>query len=100
MPGMENLAPDRTETSRGLSFDPSFRPLTFSRCATAFSNCFLTWEERRARLSKYCRHADVDTVKPGGTGRPALVISARPAPLPPSKSFMAPWPSALPSPKK
>src|SRR5512142_3235174 len=39
-------------------------------------------------------------VKPGGTGNPALVISARPAPLPPSSSFILPWPSALPPPKK
>src|SRR5579885_1025473 len=39
-------------------------------------------------------------VKPGGTGRPALVISASPAPLPPSTSFILPLPSALPPPKK
>src|SRR6516225_8764047 len=39
-------------------------------------------------------------VKPGGTGRPALVISARPAPLPPRTSFILPLPSALPAPKK
>src|SRR5579872_4950005 len=39
-------------------------------------------------------------VKPGGTGRPALVISARPAPFPPSSSFILPLPSALPPPKK
>src|SRR5580765_1079883 len=39
-------------------------------------------------------------VKPGGTGRAALVISARPAPLPPSSSFILPLPSALPAPKK
>src|SRR5215471_16904511 len=39
-------------------------------------------------------------VKPGGTGTPAFVISARPAPLPPSTSFMFPCPSACPSPKK
>ena len=37
---------------------------------------------------------------PGGTGRPALVISARPAPLPPRSSFILPLPSALPPPKK
>ncbi len=30
-------------------------------------------------------------VKPGGTGKPALVISARPAPLPPSTSFIVPF---------
>ena len=39
-------------------------------------------------------------VKPGGTGRPALVISARPEPLPPSRSFIVRSPSALPPPKK
>src|SRR3954464_9103745 len=39
-------------------------------------------------------------VKPGGTGSPAFVISARPAPLPPRTSFILPSPSALPPPKK
>src|SRR5580692_466830 len=38
-------------------------------------------------------------VKPGGTGRPRLAISARLAPLPPSKSRNPAPPSALPSPK-
>src|SRR6266481_5460723 len=38
-------------------------------------------------------------VKPGGTGRPRLAISARLAPLPPSKSRRPAFPSALPSPK-
>src|SRR6201996_2654295 len=38
-------------------------------------------------------------VKPGGTGRPRLAISARLAPLPPSKSRNPALPSALPSPK-
>src|SRR5260221_6114291 len=36
-------------------------------------------------------------VKPGGTGSPRLPISARLAPLPPSKSRNSAWPSALPS---
>src|SRR5213082_3469679 len=48
----------------------------------------------------YSRHASVWMVKPGGTGSPALVISAKPAPLPPSSSFILPLPSALPAPKK
>src|ERR1700685_3687517 len=39
-------------------------------------------------------------VNPGGTGRPAFVISARPAPLPPRTSFILPLPSALPPPKE
>src|SRR5258708_39662249 len=37
-------------------------------------------------------------VKPGGTGSPRLAISARLAPLPPSKSRSPALPSALPSP--
>src|SRR5271163_3501375 len=37
-------------------------------------------------------------VKPGGTGRPRLAISARLAPLPPNRSRKAALPSALPSP--
>src|SRR5690348_2662800 len=39
-------------------------------------------------------------VKPAGTGKPILVISARPAPLPPRRSRQVPSPSALPAPKK
>src|SRR3979411_136198 len=38
-------------------------------------------------------------VKPGGTGKPRLAISARLAPLPPSRSRISALPSALPSPK-
>src|SRR3954451_4550850 len=37
-------------------------------------------------------------VKPGGTGRPRLAISARLGPLPPSRSRISALPSALPSP--
>src|SRR5258708_20355823 len=48
----------------------------------------------------YSRQASVWIVKPGGTGRPAFVISASPAPLPPRTSFIFPLPSALPPPKK
>src|ERR1700709_1016301 len=36
---------------------------------------------------------------PGGTAKPRLAISARLAPLPPSRSRMLALPSALPSPK-
>src|SRR5207244_6584395 len=34
----------------------------------------------------YARHASVGMVKPAGTGTPSWVISARPTPLPPSRS--------------
>src|ERR1700733_6312114 len=37
-------------------------------------------------------------VKPGGTDRPSLLISARFAPLPPSRTFMSARPSAAPAP--
>ena len=39
-------------------------------------------------------------VNPGGTGNPRLLISARPAPLPPSRFFMSARPSAAPSPNR
>ena len=42
----------------------------------------------------------VEMVKPAGTGKPALVISARFAPLPPSVSRIVRSPSAFPPPKK
>src|SRR5262245_11399202 len=45
-------------------------------------------------------HTSVEIVNPGGTGSPAFVISARPEPLPPSRSFMLRLPSAFPLPKK
>src|ERR1700722_10331583 len=43
-------------------------------------------------------HTEAGSVKPGGTGRPRLAISARLAPLPPSRSRRPALPSALPSP--
>src|SRR4051812_13457283 len=39
-------------------------------------------------------------VKPGGTGRPRLAISARLAPLPPNRSRSPALPSALPPPNE
>src|SRR6476659_7262947 len=39
-------------------------------------------------------------VKPGGTGRPRLLISARLAPLPPSSARIPALPSAVPLPKE
>ena len=100
IPGMENLAPLRTETSSGSSAAPSFLPMSFSRRPVA---CSISRSISGGRLpfrSTKRLQAAVETVKPGGTGRPALVISARPEPLPPSRSFMSLLPSALPPPKK
>ena len=50
--------------------------------------------------AKYALHAAVVIVKPGGTGRPAFVISASPAPFPPRSSRIFALPSALPFAKR
>src|SRR5579883_682652 len=100
MPGMENLAPLRTLTSSGLPASPCFWPCNSSSRVSICRVCSSTSGETLRPRRKYSRHASVERVKPGGTGRPAFVISARPAPLPPSSSFILPFPSALPLPKK
>ena len=100
MPGMENFEPERTETNNGFSGSPNLEPIAFStlrRLAIApshnpFGYCLL--------FLKYSIHASVVIVKPGGTFTPRFVISARPDPLPPRRSFISPLPSALPLPKK
>src|ERR1700682_5199432 len=99
MPGMENFAPERTLTSSGFSPLPSFWPCNSSSLwSTASIWCSTSAETPLVRI--YSRQASVWIVKPGGTGSPALVISARPAPLPPRSSFILPLPSALPPPKE
>ena len=84
MPGIENLAPERTETSSGLSFDPKLRFAVFSSLFRCSSISLSTAGGTLPLVAMYARHASVEIVNPGGTGRPALVISARPEPLPPS----------------
>ena len=87
MPGMENFAPLRTETRSGSEGSPRWRPIWSSTPrrarVTSVANDSGTVESLR-----YARHASVVIVKPGGTGRPSFVISARLAPFPPSRSFM------------
>ena len=96
MPGMENLAPERTDTSSGLSVEPNFAPVTRSSFPT-WASISSSMACGSLRPSVYQRlQASVEMVKPGGTGRPAFVISASPAPLPPSRSFIVRLPSALP----
>ena len=82
---MENFAPDRTETKSGFAGLPNSLPSSFSKFASAASNC-------AGRVSgifsvtKNSRQASVVIVKPGGTGKPIFTISARFAPFPPSRS--------------
>src|SRR5208282_711443 len=99
MPGIENFAPERTLTSSGFSPLPSFWPCRLSSLASD-SSIWRSTSFDTAFWRIYSRQASVWMVKPGGTGRPAFVISARPAPLPPRTSFILPLPSALPPPKK
>ena len=51
MPGMENLAPERTETSSGSSAWPSFLPIVCSRA----SRCALTSSRSAAGSSPLSR---------------------------------------------
>ena len=100
IPGIENLAPERTDTSSGFSADPSSPPVSLSSRRRCVSISFSTdVGTRRPRVLNNVQ-TPVETVKPGGTGSPAFVISARPAPLPPSRSRIERSPSALPPPKK
>src|SRR5580692_9994662 len=98
MPGMENFAPERTLTSKGFSPVRSFCPCSASSLARASSIWRSTLADNPPRI--YSRQASVWMVNPGGTGNPAFVISANPAPLPPSTSFILPLPSALPPPNE
>ncbi len=86
IPGMENFAPDRTDTSSGSSGSPSFLP----RACSSAARCSLTSSASPSGAlpsSMYARQASVLIVNPGGTGNPRFVISARFAPLPPRRSF-------------
>ena len=86
IPGIENAAPERTDTSRGSLGSPSSRPIARSSLAT--------WAVISSSRPSgqppcmYARQASVDTVNPGGTGNSStVVISARFAPFPPNNSL-------------
>ena len=88
MPGIETAAPERTETSSGFSAPPKLLPVAASSRWSAVLH--LGAEPRRELLRLEIGAAELAAmVKPGGTGMPRFVISARPAPLPPRMSFMA-----------
>src|SRR3990172_938277 len=85
MPGMENLAPERQDTSSGLLASPNFLPVFSSTAFIASSSCS-HWPAGNSPVLRNSLQASVVTVKPGGTGTPARVMSARPEPLPPSRA--------------
>ncbi len=93
IPGIENFAPLRTETSRGFWSSPRRLPTAFSRASrwavtSRVSPTGNLWSPRR-----YSMQVSVVMVKPFGTGRPSRVISATFAPLPPSRSRISRPPS-------
>src|SRR4051812_11104249 len=92
IPGIENFAPDRTDTSSGSCGSPSSRPALSSNARSARVTCTLS-SGGTTPSARYRRHASVVTVNPGGTGNPSRVISARLAPLPPKRSFSSLLPS-------
>ena len=86
IPGIENLAPERTLTSSGSAASPSVRPIAFSNLATWAAISSVSPAGQPPFM--YALHASVEIVNPGGTGSfNTLVISARLAPLPPRRSL-------------
>ena len=92
IPGIENFAPDRTDTSSGSPGSPSFLPPVVLQRRQVGGH-LVVQPLRRWPASRYARHASVEIVNPGGTGSPSFTISARLAPLPPSRSFWSLSPS-------
>ena len=93
IPGMLNAAPERTLTSSGLAASPKPLPVSASRSRMWASTSSQRPGGSSRPAAMYALQAWVVMVKPGGTGSPALVISASPAPLPPRRARI----SALPS---
>ncbi len=92
MPGIENRAPERHDTSSGFAGSPKRLPVARSRCASAA--CTPSHSPGGGQPpARYALHASVVTTKPGGTGSSSRVISARLAPLPPSSAFIDASPS-------
>ena len=95
MPGIETTAPERTETSSGFSLPPSLRPVRSSKRLRPSAICSFSPSGHSPLLLLVSMLAVVVTVKPSGTGTPSRIISATPAPLPPSSDFMLASPSAM-----
>ena len=100
IPGIESFAPERTDTRSGLLLSPNFLPVNCSSSLMFLATSPISAGGSLPPASLYFLQVSVVIVNPGGTGSPMLVISARFAPLPPSKSFILTLPSVFPLPKK
>src|SRR5260370_4112566 len=83
MPGIENLAPERTLTRRGLFGSPNFLPVFLSRVFSAVVVCSHIPGGNLPLFARYARQASVVMANPGGTGIPPRAFSAAPPPVPP-----------------
>ena len=86
MPGIENFAPDRTDSRSGFAGSPSCLPMSDSRWASFSAISVSTSSGTRLPPARNILQTCVETVNPGGTGTPARAISAKLAPFPPSVS--------------
>ena len=100
MPGIDARAPDRTDNSRGSAGSPKRLPISPSTRATPWATSSrISSKTCACPLSVNSVQASVLIVNPGGTVIPSRHISARFAPLPPSRFFMAASPSVSAAPK-
>ena len=84
IPGIEERAPDRTETSSGSLGSPKRLPGRLLEPRERLRRPRLR-RRRGSRRASTRRRRPSSIVKPGGTGMPSAVISARPEPLPPRR---------------
>ena len=87
IPGIETAAPLRTETSSGAAASPRLPAAALLERRERGVDLLLQPSGQAPPECIACTQAAVVIVKPSGTGRPSRVISASPAPLPPSSSF-------------
>ena len=99
IPGILMAAPDRTERRRGVSGSPSFLFMSFSTMRSFCRHWSQTPLGSTLPWSLKALHTSVVMVSPGGTERPIVLISAKLAPLPPSKNFRSFPGPAWPLPK-
>ena len=76
IPGIEDRAPERTETRSGLDGSPKRRPAASSTRARASATSL--FKPSGPAPPEYSALTEASIVKPGGTGMPSEVISAKP----------------------
>src|SRR5699024_6268442 len=94
IPGIEIFAPLLTDPNNNASSEENDFLVRLEHASNCSCNDSITSSESLEPWFKYSIHACVVSVKPSGTGKPKRFISAKFAPLPPNKSFIAFLPSS------